>query len=729
MKYIKNIDWELIIMVSMVIFVMLPIGNAIYSTYEINSTKIEYIPNYDIHQISYSCNTDIKDITAKNSSTCFKNVSYIANYTSNYINIWKPIKDLTVSAGECVKIRQTTRGELRYNTNPIDIIPSLNTNVLSTTAKVDDIFKNLISNTQDIDKQVLVYEFCNPSSKTEDLSKSLTTIYKTKTDDNITNSSLISANKWAWWNVTYPYRQDYTVNNNGLSVLYNQTRIEITNISNFGNITTSSRLIFNDTYSIPFYKDVDRIIFRTIKEIPSSSSHNYTFYWGNSSIVPEIEYHVFVDPDDIVVHYRLNENTSTTTVNNIANNSNDGATQNGNTDTFDKKGMWDGAFNFDNSNDYVLINDNLAMQRYANEGSTITGWGKQNNQHDGYIMSNWDGSSNVFYALAINSNNYNVVSLVKDTATNNVITTSPDLNSYTKWVFGVSRMNGTNQTACAFTNATNKGCGSDSSFTNLRITTDSYWVLGRLRKTSTSSAFNGIIDEVTLWDKALSEAELTDIYNDYKGVSWFGLNGSNNVTLSYNSREQSTPDKIYNVILDSPLDTTETTFTIDIDYIPRSANVSYCTILFNTSSTYYPNTTTIILNNTNTENFIFTNTNNNKNISYNVTCVLEGNYSNVSTFYLDVYVPNLTTSFIYSVNSEWGDQPSFYYCINDTHLYNRWDINLNGSSIYKEKLIQCQYGCNDDQCNAEESLTWYFIIPLFILGIGIIFKYLLSGGK
>ena len=74
------------------------------STYEINSTTTELVPNWSIRQISYNCTTinqtedreDIKNLFASSnvSNVCYVNNSYISSYTATTKKYGNQLKEL-----------------------------------------------------------------------------------------------------------------------------------------------------------------------------------------------------------------------------------------------------------------------------------------------------------------------------------------------------------------------------------------------------------------------------------------------------------------------------------------------------------------------------------------------------------------------------------------------------------------------------------------------------------
>lgn len=192
---------------------------------------------------------------------------------------------------------------------------------------------------------------------------------------------------------------------------------------------------------------------------------------------------------------------------------------------------------------------------------------------------------------------------------------------------------------------------------------------------------------------------------------------------SINSLETYTSDFNF-IIINLPVNNTnqsDYTLTLKYNYTTTSL-IKNCSYEFNVSATTYYNTTEIIPNGTHYENFTFSSTFNNQNIILNITCYSLGlaqNISNYSVFYLSIYIPNTSISWNYNIDSEFGEQPSNYYCQNETHLIAEWNIYLNSSHFTKTKTIYCENGCdiNSNTCRGDETITNAFLMVLFCMAI------------
>ncbi|MBM3424744.1 MAG: LamG domain-containing protein, partial [Bacteroidetes bacterium] len=189
--------------------------------------------------------------------------------------------------------------------------------------------------------------------------------------------------------------------------------------------------------------------------------------------------------------------------NDLSVNGNNG-TVNGATLTTDRFGNANQAYGFDGVNDYISLNS--ANLPYANSDRTISIWFlKQNNNSIWSHTALSYGSASQSNALMISVGNNNLFT-VQGWA-NDIATNQPSSNSWENLVFTLSSGLGTiyyNGNLIATQNVANWN------------TIQSVFYIGT-RCDLNNSFFFGNIDDIGIWNRALTQQEITNLYNANNG--------------------------------------------------------------------------------------------------------------------------------------------------------------------------------------------------------------------
>lgn len=218
--------------------------------------------------------------------------------------------------------------------------------------------------------------------------------------------------------------------------------------------------------------------------------------------------------EGLVAHYTFDGNANDSSPNNL------NATVFGATLTTDRKGVANGAYSFDGDNDYVSINHN-ALFNFEDSDYTISLWvmtAEDQVAHNGIndILRKWNGNAEG-YPYAISYRN------------NTVIDDNTD-----KFFFGIYNGQTCGQTASDTSNEVD-----NNSFSHIVIKRESNVIFqfvndilvgsfSDLQTCSTANTanvtigcrgnlvrfFKGKIDDVRFYDRALSKAEITDLYTE-----------------------------------------------------------------------------------------------------------------------------------------------------------------------------------------------------------------------
>jgi hypothetical protein len=215
--------------------------------------------------------------------------------------------------------------------------------------------------------------------------------------------------------------------------------------------------------------------------------------------------------DGIVSHWRFDQGSG-----NIAYDSagtNDGTIYGATWTT----GKIDGALSFDDVDDYVIIADDPSLRFTQYDSFSVSFWAKPSN--GGYVFSKLNAypQSGIFgYALRWLSDTYKFQFMTQESGIDNVfVDTSNNSVHPGIWYFGTAVYD--NKNMKVYLNAELKGTnffGLDTGSTS----PDNNFAIGvRLLPSILEQHFGGIIDDVMIFDKALSDQEILEIYHTGMG--------------------------------------------------------------------------------------------------------------------------------------------------------------------------------------------------------------------
>jgi hypothetical protein len=204
--------------------------------------------------------------------------------------------------------------------------------------------------------------------------------------------------------------------------------------------------------------------------------------------------------------WHLDENTGTTAYDDSGN-GNNGTLINGPTWT---AGKFKSALSFDGTNDHVDCGNSSTLNI---ETCTVAAWIKTTSTAIGCILTKMDTSLKRPYELIINNPPYpNKVELNTYDGTNYPRCPSTTSVNNDKWHFIVGVRNRTANTLKIYVDGSLERTVTDTTSVGGTLNTVNFWVGGR---TVNSEYFAGIIDEVSVFNRALSATEILDLYNNY----------------------------------------------------------------------------------------------------------------------------------------------------------------------------------------------------------------------
>ena len=167
------------------------------------------------------------------------------------------------------------------------------------------------------------------------------------------------------------------------------------------------------------------------------------------------------------------------------------------------------AYSFDGSGDYVEING-LKSSIAGTTELSVTAWVKPDDNVDETIIGIWDGSGNddKIFDIHINGGGYLELSL-RDGGTN-YITTSSTIITEGDWQHIGFTYDGGSTTVKLYINGV-LDATDESNPSSLHTGTGSPELIGIYGDRS-SSAFDGVIDEMSIWTDVLSDEEVAILY-------------------------------------------------------------------------------------------------------------------------------------------------------------------------------------------------------------------------
>jgi hypothetical protein len=386
----------------------------------------------------------------------------------------------------------------------------------------------------------------------------------------------------------------------------------------------------------------------------------------------------------LVSYYKMDDNASNTNVNDSTN-TNEGILNGGNnTENASVTGKISTALELDGSNDFINITPMGTFGSNMGTGITFAAW---INTTTSVTPTNIMGIVNTGALDTLLTINLNVdavgagdvgkISVLLRDEDGNVLdggTTNDETWRDGAWHFLVVTVDGPNNTIqIVIDNSSAPITYNNQQTPDNFIDFDFDMVLGARNLRGTVQRFyDGTLDEVGIWNRTLSSAEMTQLYNDGNGITWTDFFQNISVVLNDPTNasviNDSTVDFNWTIV---PLEQNITNWTLSAWFINGTLALQTSNTTINTNQT-----TTVIYNAT---TFI------SGNYTWNVeSCGTSGNCttSNNWTFELDVTSPQInvtspTGTLDYNLI---GGNETLNVTFTDTNLYSCW-YNYNGTNI------------------------------------------------
>lgn len=264
----------------------------------------------------------------------------------------------------------------------------------------------------------------------------------------------------------------------------------------------------------------------------TSFNHVYSSLAGNPNTNVTLQTHansqsVYPTPtalENLVAYYRFDDNLSTTNVIDYTGLHNGTLTNAGNTTDASTTGQYLDGFRFDGINDYVALGSGIQLNYSA--GFAYSAWANPtliNGSLQNYIIYTKNMSTTFpYFALYVRNSSgtnpqYTFRTQVNSTPCDVGITAPVDLNITNKWTHIVGVYNTTNlliyiNGSLAGTSATLTQTCRDLLSSLSAETINRTFSIGST-STGTSGSFNGIIDEVRIYNSSLNSTQVAEIYN------------------------------------------------------------------------------------------------------------------------------------------------------------------------------------------------------------------------
>lgn len=232
--------------------------------------------------------------------------------------------------------------------------------------------------------------------------------------------------------------------------------------------------------------------------------------------------------DGLVGHWKFDEGEGTTAYD-ASGNDNHGTLVNGPIRTDGKVG---GALNFDGSNDYVEVDDNSI---FAGDSVTISFWFKSTMTSSGSLVWKERIGSGGSYWIRMEPESNQIRVLFRDSSNNSANITTSQIYNNGEWHYFVVTYNGSS--GQIYVDNEEDGSTFDSIYS---WDSDESLYIGA--QWGTESFFNGQIDDVRIYNRALSPEEIQDLYN-YEYSSKYAI-WQNPVTKNVSLRALDSENKI-----------------------------------------------------------------------------------------------------------------------------------------------------------------------------------------
>jgi len=312
--------------------------------------------------------------------------------------------------------------------------------------------------------------------------------------------------EWAWWNSTWSYKRELSNLTGDISYL------EINRTNN----------MFNFPNEIRFLDNTDSIELNyTIEKELDGDGYSYDSF--NSGL-----------KTDLISYYKLDENAASTTVDD-AHGSNDGTASTNTNNLYDASGKINSAFDFNGTDDYVDIDDAGGVGTIESYGL----WFKTSSTENYKILLSRGNNAEAYTFLSLGINLGKL--MIQTRGSTDGVISDTSTNSYNdgNWHFIVLKYNNRDVSAII----DNSETVSVVAPVNFDVTSFDYLTIGCLRKDTTaitSQFFDGLIDEVGIWSRALNSTEVSKLYNSTKAQFRVNNLGEDSIDMYYGNDAVST---------------------------------------------------------------------------------------------------------------------------------------------------------------------------------------------
>lgn len=217
--------------------------------------------------------------------------------------------------------------------------------------------------------------------------------------------------------------------------------------------------------------------------------------------------------DNLISYYKLDENAANTTVND-AESINDLTASTNTSNLFNASGLINSAFDFTAaSSEHAKISSNLGVSSYP---FSFSCWFKNTSGTNQGLVEFADDTANRNYGMDIDVNKIRM--LIRSTGSGTVNTAGTTTVTDGNWHHAVMVFFDSD----TFTLYLDGETGTPEIVedgTEVTLTTNSF-AIARHNDSTPSSYNDGLIDEVGVWDKALSTSETTQLYNSGNGIAY-----------------------------------------------------------------------------------------------------------------------------------------------------------------------------------------------------------------
>ena len=380
-----------------------------------------------------------------------------------------------------------------------------------------------------------------------------------------------------WYDTDFSYRKQITITH------ANTSGNTLTNYPAFINVTKESAMQsdFDDirfidssgnlmAFELENYTDFFGLYWVNITSLPNTGQTIWLYY-GNNTVTSATNPTAVWDSSTKMVQHLNNMNDSTSYDNDAINNNAD----------YTASGKIDGAYDFDGSTSYINCGNDPSLN--ITDAITIEAWVKTTDTVINNVIGKYgDVDSEKAYRITTNlGGNTNKIGFrITDgvgIATNSYSTTDVTDN---RWHYVVGVFNGTH--TLIYVDGSEEDSDTHAPGSIVAPLTENLYI-GTITKGGLNDPFNGAIDEVRIYNRALSAEEINQSYQ-------LATNQSNFVVWGSPEDQNYIPPTPINLANTTGNFWVNHTWTAGSGYITDSYNVSVNGTWHNTTNTYYNNT-------------------------------------------------------------------------------------------------------------------------------------------